>query len=85
MPFSRRESIVDDKKNMIYPVIYLNMPTTIRSFVRKSGDEYTIVINPRLSVEDQKRAYFHEARHIACGDLENDEPADFIEARRHKE
>lgn len=69
---------------MKYPVIYLDLPTTIRSFVRETEDGYTIVINPRLSIYEQQKAYKHEVEHIEKDDLHSGKCADQIETERHE-
>lgn len=37
-----------------------------------SNGDYNVYINARLSVDDQKKAYQHELRHIARDDFYND-------------
>lgn len=70
---------------MTYQVKYIDMPTTIRSFVRESPDGYeTIVINPRLSDYMQRLAYRHEVAHIERGDLDDARDADEIETEIKK-
>ena len=66
-----------------YRVIYLDMPTTIRSFAVKRDEEYTIVINPRLSCEDRQERYRHEVFHIENGDFEKECSVDLIEMVAH--
>ena len=71
---------------MMYRVIYVDMPTTIRSFVRRSPDGYdTIVINPRLSYYMQRLACRHEIAHIERGDLDDERDADVIEEEAKKD
>lgn len=69
-----------------YNVVYRDMPTTIRSFVRANPDaSFTIIINARLSYEDRLTRYRHEVQHIKNGDFDYDreDPADAIEANAH--
>ena len=66
-----------------YRVIYLDMPATVRSFVVKRDEEYTIVMNPRLSYEDRQERYWHEVRHIENGDFDRECSADQIEMEAH--
>ena len=66
-------------------VKYLDMPTTVRGFVRDSCGDYTIVLNPRMSYEQQQKTYRHELYHIENGDLDRDCDLDQIEAEAHKE
>lgn len=67
-----------------YPVYYIDLPTTIGGFSRKTPEGYCVVINARLSSEAQRRVYFHEVDHIERGDLDSEEGADSIELERHK-
>ena len=70
---------------MMYRVIYVDMPTSIRSFVRESPDGYmTIVVNSRLSDAMQRLAYRHEIAHIERGDLDDARDADEIETEIKK-
>lgn len=70
---------------MMYQVEYVDMPTSIRSFVRESPDGYmTIVINPRLSYYMQRLACRHEIAHIERGDLDDARDADEIETEIKK-
>lgn len=70
---------------MMYQVKYVDMPTSIRSFVRESPDGYmTIVINPRLSYYMQRLACRHEIAHIERGDLDDIRDADMIEGEIKK-
>lgn len=57
----------------------MDLPTTIRGFVTKSVDDYTIVINSKMSAEMQKQTYRHELRHIERGDLDGSGDIDRIE------
>lgn len=62
----------------------LDMPTSIKAFVKSNHDgSYTIIINARLSDEEQKKAYLHELRHIENGDFERKCSADLIEFYAH--
>ena len=68
-------------------VRYRDLPTTIKAYVVRcfdSGDIfYTIIINSRISYEQQREAYKHEMSHIECGDFSCEYPADYIESMRH--
>lgn len=66
-----------------YPVVYINLPTTIRGFVREKDGFCTVVINARQSSAIQRRTYIHEVEHILHGDLDAGD-ADSIELKRHK-
>lgn len=54
-------------------VILENMPTSIRGYVFKDDDGApVIVLNSRLSREQNQRTYEHERQHIERGEM--DEP-----------
>lgn len=44
-------------------VLLHDLPCGIRGFVRKKNDDYTIVLNSRLSREQNKRTLKHELDH----------------------
>lgn len=55
------------------PVYFLNLPTTVRGFVTFGEDsEPIIVLNARMSAEQQWKTWKHEIRHIAYGHLFDD-------------
>lgn len=61
-----------------------DMPTSIRAYtVLNKDDSYTIILNSRISHEQQFRAYCHEMAHIQNGDYDKKAPADFIEIISH--
>ncbi len=65
---------------------YTNMPTTIRSFVVSNNDmTFTIMLNARISSEQQLKAYKHELRHIQNGDYDKLCSADLIELNAHSD
>ena len=64
-----------DTRTITYP-----LPGSIKAFVCKKDDFYTIVINDTLSAEEQYKAYQHELEHIKRGDFESDLSADLIES-----
>lgn len=55
------------------PVILKDLPSRIRGFVCL-GSDYNpcIVINSRMSVEQQRRTYEHERNHILSGQIDDD-------------
>jgi hypothetical protein len=66
-------------------VRYIELPATIHSFVVANKDlTYTIVLNSRLSHEQNLISYQHELDHILHGDYEKKCSADFIEINSHK-
>jgi len=64
-------------------VVFEDLPVSVRSFVKESDGYYTIVINARLSYEEQIRAYRHEAEHINREDFLADN-LQIIELERHR-
>ena len=69
---------------MTKEAVLVDMPTTIRSFVRRDADGYeTVVINARLSYEEQRERYRHEDGHVQRDDLSKEGSADAIEREAH--
>lgn len=65
-------------------VIYLDMDTAIRSYVVSNKDmTYTVVLNSRISHEQNLISYAHELSHINNGDYESNRSADLIEIYQH--
>jgi hypothetical protein len=69
-------------------VAFADLPTSIKGMTIRSfdseGDFYTIVLNSRLSKEQQQSAYEHEMEHINNDDFYlRDCSVDQIEALRH--
>ncbi len=64
-------------------VRFKDMPTTIKSFVTNGEDADTIVINSRLSHEQQKCCYLHEVQHLMNRDFEKFN-CDAIEKESHE-
>ena len=61
------------------PVVLVDLPHNVRGFVCL-GSDYSpcIVINARLSAEQQKKTWRHEMNHIVSGQMDDD---DFVEYR----
>lgn len=57
-----------------YPVILLDLPTTVRGFVTL-GEDFSpcIIINSRMSAEQQRKTYRHEVAHLLRGDMYNED------------
>lgn len=68
-------------------VIYADLPLTVKGVIVRSFDEeefYTIVINSRLSAEQQRAAYYHELTHVKAKDFDQlDKSVDHVEYVRH--
>ncbi len=63
---------------------YVDMPTTIRSFVVSNNDmSFTIIINAKIGKEQQLLAYEHEINHIKNGDYDKNCSANLIELVSH--
>lgn len=62
----------------------IELPYTIRSYVVMNKDHsYTIVLNSRLSHEQNLISYQHEIEHIKNGDYEKKCSVDMIELFAH--
>ena len=59
------------------PVFFKDLPPHIRGFCCLGIDyEPCIIINSRMTAEQQRKTYRHELRHILRGDMFND---DYVE------
>ena len=56
------------------PATLVDLPTTVRGFCYHddNGEEY-VVVNARLTREQNRRTYDHEKRHIDRGDMLNED------------
>lgn len=62
-----------------------DMPAAVRSFVVENVDQsYTIVLNSRLTHEQNLISYQHELNHILNGDYDKQCSVDYIELYAHK-
>lgn len=62
------------------PVYFMNLPTTVRGFVTFGADsEPIIVLNARMSMEQQRKTWIHEVNHIDSGHLFDDAYTDDVE------
>lgn len=53
-------------------IILKDLPTSVRGFCcLGSNYEPCIVINSRMTVEQQRKTYHHEMKHIRNGDMDN--------------
>lgn len=68
-------------------VIYADLPPRIKGMLVRTFDEeecYTVVINSRLNIEQQREAYEHELKHMRAKDFDEiDKSVDEIEYVRH--
>lgn len=66
-------------------VLYADMPPRIKAYTVKCSDlSYTIVLNSKLSKEQNERSYWHELSHIQNGDYDLKCDAGLIEFFSHK-
>lgn len=65
-------------------VVYMNLPYSVNGFTLYNAAEgfYTIVLNSRLSYQEQIKTYEHELRHIKNGDFYSGKSVETIENRR---
>lgn len=69
---------------MDYSVVLRDMPGHVKGFIHEDSTGYgTIVINSRLSHEEQQDIYKHELHHIKGNDFEKD-GIQVIECAAHK-
>lgn len=66
----------------------IDLPTSIRGFTAYTedydeGPVFTIILNARMDLNTQMRAYEHELNHINKMDFDSMVPADKIETIRH--
>ena len=53
-----------------YFVRYMELPPRIHAFVHLNNDgTYSIFLDPRRTIEQQRESYIHELRHIVRGDM----------------
>lgn len=68
-------------------VIYCDLPPRVKGMVVKTFDEeecYTIVLNSRLTAEQNRETYEHEMKHLKARDFDEiDKSVDEIEYVRH--
>ena len=62
----------------------VDLPPRVRGFVTRKDGEPVIVLNARLTREQNLKTYLHELRHIRNGDFEK-ENVDEIERDAHNE
>ena len=68
----------------VVSVHFVDFPTKARGMVTANADgSYTILLNSRLSFEQQRKTFRHEMRHIQNHDFEKTD-VDEIEYEAHK-
>lgn len=69
-----------------YNIILYDMPTGIKAFTRSNPDgTYTIVLNSRLSDEQQRLSFYHELMHIQNGDYDRKMAIGMLEIYAHRD
>ena len=63
--------------------ILLDLPPSVKGFTTETEDENIIVLNSRLSYEQNKETYIHELKHISYQDLRRICDVGLLEAERH--
>lgn len=62
----------------------IDLPVKCPGYARKNEDDtFTILLNSRLNMEQQRAAFIHELSHIDNNDFDVDMQADLIEGMRH--
>lgn len=52
-------------------VLFMKLPSRVKGYVCKNEDDtHTIILNSRLSIEQNKQTYVHELKHIENNDFE---------------
>lgn len=65
-------------------VEFAELPTSIGGYVISDSDDfYTIILNSKLSHEQNMKSYEHELEHIFNGDFDKSSSADEIENQAH--
>ncbi len=68
-----------------YNIALKDMPTTVKAVTMPNEDDtYTIIVNSRLSYEQQRSSFKHELFHINKRDFEKVCETDKIEYEAHK-
>lgn len=67
-----------------FKVIYEDLPTTIKAFIKETDGFYDIVLNSRMAYNQNVKSYYEEMWHIKNNDLDRKETADRIETRSHR-
>ncbi|MGE4272104.1 MAG: hypothetical protein AB7E31_04440 [Desulfitobacterium sp.] len=70
---------------MVINVNFLELPCRIKAVSLKNDDDsYTVILNSKLSAEQQKDSFQHELDHIENDDFCTDSDVDEIEHLAHK-
>lgn len=69
--------------NLGYRVIMYNLPTSIKGFTVNQDGSNTIILNSRLSYEQNLKSFEHEVKHIKNKDFEKKD-ANLIELKTRR-
>lgn len=65
-----------------YNVRLVDLPPGVRGFVRRTDDYYTIILNSRLTLEQNQVSFEHDRGHLVGNDYDK-KHADVIEKQSH--
>ena len=65
--------------NEDFNVVMQDLPTTIGGFTKVTDGYYTIVLNSRMTHEQNQQSYIHEKDHIDSMDFDKERNIDQIE------
>lgn len=64
--------------------IFVDMPTSIKAYtISNKDDSYTVVLNSKLTREQNMISYHHEMKHIENGDYEKKADVGLLELFAH--
>lgn len=68
-----------------YRIAYQNLPYKIKGYVAYKADEdfYTIILNSRMSYQQNVNTFWHELTHIAFNDFQGSIDVNKIETLAH--
>ncbi|WP_164726569.1 ImmA/IrrE family metallo-endopeptidase [Veillonella ratti] len=70
---------------MIFFIYLIDLPYSVGGYTRQNEDgTYTILLNSRLSIAEQRKSYIHELSHIEGNDFDVEMQADLLERMRHE-
>lgn len=70
---------------MNFFIYLIDLPYSVGGYTRLNEDgTYTILLNARHSIEEQRKSYIHELSHIEGNDFDLEMQADLLEQMRHE-
>ena len=67
-----------------FKIVYEDLPTTISGFTKETDGFYTIVLNSRMTFEQNRKTYADETDHIDSRAFDSEQSADQIEMESHR-